>query len=139
MPTAQLEWDDCPPSMNAGASGYGANPYSTGAAASAHQRRTKGVWEGILMAILLKGRVPKDLAWVRVDMELRFPKKRGRDEGNYRMVVEKALGDVMQKMGYISNDTPDIYRFGAVTFDPESGPKRMVLTLTYELAGAESD
>jgi Holliday junction resolvase RusA-like endonuclease len=125
VPTARLEWDDCPPSMNAKASGYGANHHVAS--------RTKRTWEGVMMAMLLKAKLPKDLAWVRVNMELRFPDKRRRDEGNFRMVVEKALGDVMQRMGYISDDTPDIYRFGSVTFDPEKGPKRMILTLDYEL------
>jgi hypothetical protein len=129
MPTAELEWDDTPPSMNQKSSGYGANPHVAA--------RTKNVWEGVLMAMLLKSKLPKGLAWVRVDMELRFPRKRRRDEGNFRMVVEKALGDVMQRFGYIRDDTPDIYRFGSVTFDPENGPKRMLLKLTYELAGAE--
>jgi hypothetical protein len=111
--------------MNAKASGYGANHHVAS--------RTKRTWEGVMMAMLLKAKLPKDLAWVRVNMELRFPDKRRRDEGNFRMVVEKALGDVMQRMGYISDDTPDIYRFGSVTFDPEKGPKRMILTLDYEL------
>lgn len=131
MPTAELEWDDCPPSMNQKSSGYGANPHVAG--------RTKNTWEGVMMAMLLKAKIPKNLAWVRVDMTLRFPDKRRRDEGNFRMVVEKALGDVMQRMNYIPDDTPDIYRFGAVTFEPDKGPRRMVLALTYELAGAESD
>lgn len=129
MPTTVLTWTDVPPSMNEKSSGYGANHHAAA--------RTKKTWEGIAMVMLLQGKVPKDLAWVRVSAVMRFPDKRKRDEGNFRLVIEKALGDALQGGGWLRDDTPDQYRFTQVSFDPEKGPRQMTLTLDYELAGAE--
>jgi hypothetical protein len=74
---------------------------------------------------------------VTVKAKMRFPDKRRRDEGNFRMVIEKALGDALVGGGYISDDTPDKYRFLGVEFDEEKGPKEMTLTLDYELCGID--
>jgi hypothetical protein len=128
MPTQVLTWDDTPPSMNQKSSGYGANHHVAG--------RTKKNWEGIAMVMLLQAKVPKDLRWVRASAVMRFPDKRRRDEGNFRMVIEKALGDAMVGGGWLPDDTPDLYRFTGVEFDPEKGPKQTTITLDYELAGA---
>jgi hypothetical protein len=115
--------------MNQKSSGFGANPHVAA--------RTKRIWEGVAMVMLLQAKVPKDLAWVTVRARMRFPDKRRRDEGNFRMVIEKALGDALVSGGYISDDTPDKYRFLGVEFDAEKGPKEMTLTLDYEMGGAE--
>lgn len=128
MPTTVLTWDDTPPSMNTSASGYRGNPHKAA--------RVKKTWEGVLMVMLLQGKVPKDMTWCQVSCELRFPQKRTRDEGNFRMLIEKALGDALQQGGYLVDDDPAHYRFTELSFDPERGPKQMTLRLTYELAGA---
>jgi hypothetical protein len=115
--------------MNSKSSGYAANHHAAA--------RAKKNWEGILMVMLLQAKVPKELAWVHASMELRFPSRRTRDEGNFRMLIEKALGDTLQQGGYLPDDGPQHYRFTEVTFDPEKGPKQMTIRLTYELAGTE--
>lgn len=66
---------------------------------------------------------------VRASAQLRFPKRRRRDEGNFRAPLEKALGDALQHRGIIADDTPDYFTFGELTFDPEPGPSRTTITM----------
>lgn len=66
---------------------------------------------------------------VRASAVLRFPKRRRRDEGNFRAPLEKALGDALQHRGIIADDTPDHFTFGELTFDPEPGPSRTTITM----------
>ena len=47
---------------------------------------------------------------------LRFPARRRRDSGNYRVMLEKALGDALVEGGWLPDDTPEHYEFGGVTF-----------------------
>ncbi len=37
-----------------------------------------------------------------------------RDQGNYRVIVEKALGDALVRHGYLSKDTWSRYEFGGL-------------------------
>lgn len=63
---------------------------------------------------------------------LRFPVKRRRDEGNFRALIEKALGDALQNGGWIPDDTPELYRFGELKFDDKTGPPQTSLLLEYD-------
>lgn len=66
--------------------------------------------------------LPKDCPAIIATAELRFPSKRRRDEGNFRTPLEKILGDVLTREGFIADDTPDQFRFERLTFLLDSGP-----------------
>lgn len=112
-----IEYDDCPPSLN-----------------HAHSRhwsyfhRHKRAWQDIFEALLLQ--VPRRLAYVHAEASLRFPVRRRRDEGNFRWLLEKALGDALVNGGWIADDTPDYFRTGLLTFEEDAGPKRTTVFLT---------
>lgn len=74
-------------------------------------RKHKLQWQEWLTAALLVEKVPKGLGSVRVQGELRFKQRRRRDEGNFRVILEKALGDALVSGGWLGDDTSDLYRF----------------------------
>lgn len=122
---AQLHLPGTPPSLNA-----------TGASRS-WQRfyREKKKWQGFCIIALLEMKVPKGAARVEATAKLRFPTTRRRDEGNFRVVLEKALGDALQLHGTIADDTPDQFSFGKVTFDEEKGEGLTIVELELVFPG----
>lgn len=116
MGTAVLELAP-PASMNkAPAAG------SRGARMARHKAK-RGL-EADLARLLLAADVPRPIPGdrVRATAELLFPAVRRRDEGNYRTALEKALGDALaphdtaSPFRWLSDDTPEHFTFGAVTF-----------------------
>ncbi len=94
-------------------------------------RKAKRDWEQWLQIALLEQRVPKGLKRVTASATIRFKQRRRRDEGNFKPLIEKALGDVLQN-GWVEDDTPEHYRFGAVElFAPVDRPETIVV-LDYE-------
>jgi hypothetical protein len=93
-------------------------------------QRVKKEWQDIIWALLLAAKVPRPLATCTVTASLRFPTRHRRDEGNYRTILEKACGDALQ-LGWLLDDTPDFYSFGALTFEPERGRHRTTLHLEW--------
>lgn len=72
---------------------------------------------------------------VHAEATLRFPSRRRRDEGNYRALLEKALGDALTgdvkawpEGRWLVDDTPEHFTFGAVEF--EIGPSSTELRLS---------
>ena len=92
-------------------------------------RKRKSDLQGDLMIVLLHQKVPKKLVRVHATAVITLPKNRRRDEGNYRDVIEKALGDTLQ-LGWLPDDTPDYFTFGEITF--EQGKERLVIKLDVE-------
>jgi hypothetical protein len=119
----QLSLPGTPPSLN--------TVGSRGAAMAFH--RHKKQWEGMCMIALLEMKVPKGLASVEASAVLRFKDRRRRDEGNYRAMLEKALGDALVLGGHLIDDTPDRYRFAQVNFDEERGNPLTTVTLDMAL------
>lgn len=117
----ELNIPDTPPSLNAASLG------SKGAHMKFH--RLKKRWEGMIVITLLEARVPKGLERVHATAVCRFPSRRKRDEGNFRYLLEKALGDALQLHGCLDDDTPEKYTFGKLVFDPDRGPARTLVTL----------
>lgn len=94
-------------------------------------RAEKQRWEGWLAIALLEQRVPKRLKHVEATATLRFKQRRRRDSGNFRPLLEKALGDILVSNGYLPDDTSDLYRFGRVElFAPVDRPET-ILVLDY--------
>lgn len=98
----RLIHDAIPPSSNTnkGVGGRG-SPYAVA--------RTKKEWEGIFAVLLLQLKVPRGLTWIEVTPLLRFRTKARRDSDNFYFAISKPLGDVLVKMGYIPDDTPEYY------------------------------
>lgn len=89
-------------------------------------------WKGYCMIGLLEARVPKTLAFVRASAVCHFTTNRKRDEGNYRTILEKALGDALQ-LGWLDDDDPDHFEFGRVRFGEKSNPPLTVVRLECDL------
>lgn len=110
-------------------------PPSVNQTAHAHWHRyarEKAAWEGNCMIALLVAKVPKKLARVHATAELRFPTRRRRDEGNFRGMLEKALGDALQGGGWLEDDTPEFFTFGELVFSAERGDALTVMRLDVE-------
>lgn len=93
-------------------------------------RREKQDWEQRCWVALLEKRVPRGLELVTATARLFFKQRRRRDEGNFRVILEKALGDVLVSGGYLPDDTPDHYRFGTVECLAPSSVPMTEITLT---------
>lgn len=77
-------------------------------------RAEKQRWQGWLSIALMEQGVPRKLKRVEARATLRFKQRRRRDEGNFRVIPEKALGDALVAGGWLVDDTADLYRFGDV-------------------------
>lgn len=91
--------------------------------------RIKKEWEGKLLAAMLKAKVPKGLSQVQATAHCRFKTSHKRDEGNFRWLLEKALGDALQLHGALDDDTVDEFTFPKLTIEPGKGKPRTVITL----------
>ena len=94
-------------------------------------RRHKQQWEQWLSIALLEQRVPRGLKSVRATATIRFKQRRRRDEGNFKPLLEKALGDVLQN-GWLPDDTPEHFRFGSVDLLAPVDRPETIVVLDYE-------
>jgi hypothetical protein len=76
-------------------------------------------------------RVPRGLQSVTATATLHFKQRRRRDEGNFRTIIEKSLGDALVNGGWLSDDTPEHYRFGAVDLEAPAPLASTIVTLDY--------
>lgn len=91
-------------------------------------RAEKRRWEGFLGIALMEQGVPRKLKHVEARATLRFKQRRRRDLGNFRPLLEKALGDVLVSGDWLPDDTADLYRFGEVElFAPCKRPETIVV------------
>jgi hypothetical protein len=86
-------------------------------------------WRGILTEKLVASHLPRRLGRVFAEIEFTFPDVTRRDQGNFRVVVEKALGDALVEGGWLEDDDWDHYELGAVTkrIQPGESATRIVL------------
>lgn len=133
MPTVVITYDATPPSANTnqGVGGRG-NAHGIG--------RTKSEWEGVFGFLLMQAKVPRRLRSVKVKPKLQFRTNVGRDGDNFYMPISKPLGDILQKGGWLPNDTPEFYNCERVTVEtgvtelPKHIKGRTILEIEYELA-----
>lgn len=119
----ELSYDDVPPSLNR--MGTRGSHWTV--------TRTKTRWQDIFEQLLMASGLERGQGRVRATASLRLPVRRKRDEGNYRWLLEKALGDALVNGRWLLDDTPDYFTFGAVTFE-EPGPPRTTVTLEVAVA-----
>jgi hypothetical protein len=77
----------------------------------AYQAMLKG-WKDALTLALEASGLPRGLGGVLVEGVAVFPDRRKRDQGNHRVIVEKALGDALVDGGWLADDRWEMYEFG---------------------------
>jgi hypothetical protein len=111
---------------------YG-TPTSLNTLMHAHWRKMRNAKKTIqaeMETLLMAESVPRNLSHVSATADLYF--KQGgkrRDEGNFRFLLEKALGDALDNGGWITDDTPDYFDFGEVRL--HDGPREQPYTLVH--------
>lgn len=92
----------------------------------------KRQWEGLFAGLLKESGLPRGQERVYVEGEITFPDHRDdRDEGNFRVLIEKALGDALVYGGWLRTDRWGAYQFGALfqrEVPGESATRLMIYT-----------
>lgn len=86
-------------------------------------------WSARLAELLDWSGLPRGLAYVYVEGQVCFPDRRKRDQGNFRFLLEKSLGDTLVSEGYIEDDDWSRYEFGNLRRAYEKGECWTALTL----------
>lgn len=95
----------------------------------------KARWQELLAELLEASGLPRGLVGVMVEGEVTFPDRTRRDQGNYRTLIEKALGDTLVsgggdiEGGWLDDDDWMRYEFGNLTCRYEAGVSRTRLLL----------
>lgn len=95
-------------------------------------QREKQNWQGWFALALMEQKVPRKLKHVEAKATLRFKQRRRRDSGNFRVILEKALGDALVEGGWLPDDTSDLYSFGAVDLLAPVDRPETIVVLDYE-------
>jgi hypothetical protein len=124
----ELELPVTPPSLNRlGAQGApGQGP------AWKRYNDEKQKWGLVLASKIPRRRLAHPAARARCCGHLRFETNRSRDEGNFRYLLEKALGDALVRQCWIADDDWQRYTFERLHFDPSPGPPRTLVVVELE-------
>lgn len=93
--------------------------------------KEKKRWEDMLWPMLELGKLPRPMKHVLINVWLRFPVRRRRDTGNFAWILEKAVGDVLVKRGFLVDDTPEYFQMGVTRFDGAQGPPRTTIEVVW--------
>lgn len=76
--------------------------------------------------------VPRGLGRVEASAVLTFTRRGRRDVVNFRTLLEKCLGDALVNGGWLDDDTPNEFSFGAVEFEvgPSSKTELILVSVT---------
>lgn len=94
-----------PKSMNALGSG---NPMAFQAA--------KRMWGQRFVDLLVAAGLPRPVGYVQVTGVCCFPTRARRDQGNYRFMLEKAMGDALVEGRWLEDDDWSRYEFGNLSY-----------------------
>jgi hypothetical protein len=94
-------------------------------------QREKKAWQEEIEAELMVARTPRGNVRAITGVFIRFDRRMARppDPGNYRTLIDKALGDALVNYGALSDDDDAHYVFGGVEFEEEIGPARTTIWL----------
>lgn len=115
MPKGHRDHMGQPPSFNPIVSGQGSGN------AMVYQGQKK-LWQSALTDLLQESGLPRGLTRVMAEGEAVFPDRRRRDQGNFRVMLEKALGDALVSGfgevpgGWLPDDSWDHFEFGNLTY-----------------------
>lgn len=93
----------------------------------------KKSWGERLVELLDASGLPRGLGRVEARGQMCFPDRQRRDQGNYRFLIEKALGDALVTGGWLPDDDWLRYEFGRLDYTYEKGRSWTALTLFPEL------
>jgi hypothetical protein len=128
---AVLEIPATPPSYNAANMARGSH-WAAG-------RKAKREWEKNLGTALMVKQIPRGLLRVEADAMILFKERRRRDPGNFRVILEKALGDCLVAGGWLPDDTADRFEFGQVVLRaPTSVPWTQIKLIYYREENADA-
>ena len=97
----------------------------------------KKQWEDRLVAGIVDAGIPAHTGmFARTTAVLEVPTRRRRDAGNFGVILEKALGDALQRASVIPDDTPEFWSWTSVSFVHTPREKRtlVVVQMTDPLA-----
>lgn len=97
-----------PPSMNI-------QMQASGSKARYAYQNVKDAWQEQLYRLLRASEL-RPVEAVLVEGQMCFPDRRRRDQGNFRYMLEKALGDALVEGGYIADDDWQHYSFGNLRY-----------------------
>lgn len=97
--------------------------------------REKKLWQDQLTIALRYAKVPTGLTFVEATATLHPATNRRRDEGNFRAILEKSLGDALVRGGWTPDDTPEHFTFGRLTFGAKREHPLTVVELAVVSAG----
>lgn len=92
-------------------------------------RGEKAALQRDLEMLLLAERIPRPVEHIAASASLAFPVARRRDEGNFRALIEKSLGDALVNGRWLIDDTPEHFQFGGLTFT--RGPSATLIALLW--------
>lgn len=90
------------PTFNAGGSGGNRFIY----------QNLKKTWTELFRELLEAARLPRPLGYVLVEGVITFPDRGRRDQGNFRHLLEKIVGDTLTVGGWLEDDDWERYEFG---------------------------
>lgn len=114
-----FEVNDVPPSLNALMQSKGLQW---------EYRKAKKAWEAMFLEKLTEAEMPI-CQRVTVEGEVTFPTRIRRDQGNFRFLTEKALGDALVAGGWLADDDWTRFEFGGFAMRVERGVRRLRLML----------
>lgn len=83
-----------PQSLNVGGSGFNIHVF----------QGMKQAWQRRFFTLMTEAEVPSPLSRVTAEGMIVFPDRIGRDQGNFKFLIEKALGDALQEGGWLVDD-----------------------------------
>lgn len=101
-----------------------------GSTANAHHYQSiKHHWSERLNELLEQSGLPRGLSYVLAEGQCCFPDRIKRDQGNFRYLLEKSLGDVLVEGAWLKDDRWENYEFGQLRKTYEKGVAWTALTL----------
>lgn len=90
----------------------------------------KKAWEDRMVAAIVDAGIPAYTGlFARTTAVLEVPTRRRRDAGNFGVILEKALGDALQRASVIPDDTPEWWSWTSVSFRNTPREKRTVVVV----------
>ena len=116
------------------------NAFGSGANQHAWQGQKKQ-WADILRGLLEESRLRKGVERVFVEGVVCFGDQTERDQGNFRIMIEKSLGDLLVEDGWLHGDDWSRYQFGnlALRYVPGENWTELTLTPAWERFPVEED
>lgn len=112
----------CPPSMNI-------QMQASRASSRFAYQNVKDAWQERLYELLKASELQRGMGHVLAEGQMCFPDKRRRDQGNYRYMIEKALGDALVEGGWLADDSWHQYEFGRLRYAYMKGEAWTIITL----------